>query len=411
MRRTLALVAVLGLLAGCGLSGTAPQLGRDAASLTGFAKVTTDDTDLGGVRLGAFSATANRLKSEALAQTPDTLLFAARTGKVSRQLGALSGPVKVTGRFMVPALAGGMIPGANATVKLLSEGREVASALVAKDGSFVLSAAAGGSGELRFEFANRYWKLSRYAWQGPKIETLSGSVDAGTTELDAGKANGQAAFIHEIYNRALAKFEKEGIALDWWNRTLETVWPANGNFYSWGTVNLSNAEWWDVNGHEIGHALHDLGINGRMGGGQHKIDECYTTNLAWSEGFASFFSAAISIGRDDTDAKFQYMVPRRAPLRFENMPDDVCGGPTNEWWTTAALWDLYDLNNEKDDQVSLEFKQIWRALAKDNGKKAVGSMVDAYALIKEQVDADQHAALRRVMAYNTMPVTTLLAQQ
>lgn len=409
MRRSIALVAVLGLLAGCGLSGALPQAGGNASKVSGFSKLTTDDADLGGVRVGAFNAMTSRLRAEAIAQVGETMLFAAVPGKVKRQMSPASNTVTITGRFEVPALGGGTLPGANATVRLLRNGKEVASALVAKDGTFALSAPAGGTGELRFELANRYWRLSRYAWQGPQFETLSGTLDAGTTRLDAAKQNGQAAYIHEIYNRALALFEREGITLEWWNRTLETVWPANGNYYSWGTVNLSNAEWWDVNGHEIGHALHDLGINGRMGGGQHKIDECYTSNLAWSEGFASFFSAALSIARDDADAKFEFMVPRRAPLRIEHMPDDVCGGPTNEWWTTAALWDLYDLHNEKDDQVSLEFRQIWRALAKNNGKRAVGSMLDAYALILETVPADQHAALRRVMAYNTMPVSTLLA--
>lgn len=410
MRHPIALITVLGLLAGCGLSGTAPQVGTAPTAMTGFSTITTDDTDLAG-GIQAFNATAGRLEAEAIAQTSGTMRFAAKTGKVSARLGAKSGPAKVTGRFMVPALAGGVIPGANATVKLVSGGREVASALIGKDGGFELSAPAGGPAELRFELSNRYWKLSRYSWQGPKLEAVSGTVDAGTTQLDANTANGQAAYIHEIYNRALTLFEREGIALDWWNRQLDTVWPANGNYYSWGTVNLSNAEWWDVNGHEIGHALHDLGINGRMGGGQHKIDECYTPNLAWSEGFASFFSAAISLQRDDADAKFQYMVPRRAPLRFENMPDDVCGGPTNEWWTTAALWDLYDSHNEKDDQVSLKFSVIWGTLAKNNGKKAVGSVVDAYALLKDRVEPGQHPAMRRLMAFNTMPVTTLLAKQ
>jgi hypothetical protein len=410
MRHPIALITVLGLLAGCGLSGTAPQVGQEPAGVTAFSRVTTDDTDLAG-RIGAFSATAGRLKAEAIAQAPATMLFATQAGKVTVRAGAKSGPAKVTGRFMVPALAGGTLPGANATVKLVAGGREVASALVGRDGTFELSAPAGGPAELRFEFSNRYWKLSRYSWQGPKLETLAGVVDAGTTQLDASKANGQAAYIHEIYNRALALFEREGISLDWWNRQLDTVWPANGNFYSWGTVNLSNAEWWDVNGHEIGHALHDLGINGRMGGGQHKIDECYTSNLAWSEGFASFVSAAVSLKRDDADAKFEFMVPRRAPLRFENMPDDVCGGPTNEWWTTATLWDLYDANNEKDDQVSLEFKQIWETLGKNNGKKAVGSMVEAFALIKDRVEPGQHAAMQRLMAFNTMPLRAMLARK
>ena len=409
MRHPIALITVLGLLAGCGLSGTAPRVEGEASRATAFSRVTTDDSDLAPLRGG--ESPLQRLQAEAVATSADAMRFPTRAGNVTMRMGAKSGPAKVTGRFMVPSLAGGVIPGANATVKLLSGGREVASGLVGKDGSFALTAAAGGPAELRFELSNRYWKISRYSWAGPSLPQLTGIVDAGTTQLESHTANAQAAYIHEIYNRALALFEREGVSLDWWNRQLDTVWPANGNYYSWGTVNLSNAEWWDVNGHEIGHALHDLGINGKMGGGQHKIDECYTTSLAWSEGFASFFSAAISLERDDPDAKFEFMVPRRAPLRFENMPENVCAGPTNEWWTTAALWDLYDRHNERDDQVSLEFQQIWGALAKNNGQKPVGSMVDAYALIKDRVPAGQHPALQRLMAYNTMPLRSLVAGQ
>lgn len=408
MRQSIALLTVLGLLAGCGLSGPTPRLAGGETGASAFSRITTDDSDLSG-SFNAFSMTESRLKAEAIAQSGDSLRFAARPGKVTTRPSTRSNAVQVTGRFMIPALAGGMLPGANATVKLVSAGREIATALVREDGRFELHAKAGGAAELHFELSNRYWTLSRYSWKGPVIDRLEGEVDAGETELDARTANGQAAYIHEIYNRALSLFEREGIDLAWWNRQLRTVWPSNGNYYSWGTVNLSNAEWWDVNGHEIGHALHDLGINGRMGGGPHKIDECYTSHLAWSEGFASFFSAAISLRRDDSDAKFEYMVPRRAPLRFENMPPDVCPGPTNEWWTTATLWDLYDSHNEGDDQVTLDFATIWKALAKGNGKPAVGSMVDAYALIKERTDAAQHPALQRLMAYNTMPARSMLA--
>ncbi len=410
MRHPIALITVIGLLAGCGLSGTAPRVESPSTRVSAFSKVTTDDTDLAG-GIGTFTATAQRLEAEAVARSGDSLRFATRSGKVTARPGTRSGPAKVSGIFLVPSLAGGAIPGANATVKLFSGGREITSALVGKDGRYELTAPAGGSAELRFELSNRYWKLSRYSWQGPKLESLAGNLDAGSTQLEAGSANAQAAYIHEIYNRALSLFEREGIALDWWNRQLDTVWPANGNYYTRGTVNLSNAEWWDVNGHEIGHALHDQGINGQMGGGQHKIDECYTSNLAWSEGFASFFSAAVSLERDDADAKFEYMVPRRAPLRFENMPGDVCGGPTNEWWTTATLWDLYDSHNEQDDQVTLGFDQIWGALAKSNGKKSVGSMVDAYVLIKDKAEIGQQSALQRLMAFNGMPLRALIAKR
>ncbi|MFP5501741.1 MAG: hypothetical protein ACLGIN_04575, partial [Candidatus Sericytochromatia bacterium] len=145
------------------------------------------------------------------------------------------------------------------------------------------------------------------------------------------------------------------------------------------------------------------------GGGPHKIDECYSGGLAWSEGFASFFSAVISIRRDDPDAKFEYMVPRRKPIRIENVPDDVCEGYTNEWRVSSALWDLYDTNEDGTDRVALSFKTIWGALVKTNGTPRMSDVRDGYRLIAGAVPAGDRPALAAAFAQSGVPIDVRLA--
>jgi hypothetical protein len=231
-----------------------------------------------------------------------------------------------------------------------------------------------------YELGNDRWSIGNYRWAGPKLTLAAGATDTGTQALDPASENGQAGLIHLIWNRALAEFERDQIDLGWWRAKIKTNWPASANFYNFGAVNLTDAPWWDVNGHEIGHAMFFAAFDSAAGAGEHMIDKCYSGGLAWSEGFGSFFSGVISLRRDDEDAKFEYMVPRRKPIRLENVPTDVCEGYTNEWRVSAALWDLYDTHNEGTDHVSLDFKTIWDALARHDGTK-MNDVRDAYMRI------------------------------
>lgn len=176
---------------------------------------------------------------------------------------------------------------------------------------------------------------------------------------------GEVMGIFEIAEIAKEKFEKLGL-LDFWNRNLTIRWPGAGDYYSWGTVNVTKGYQWDVVGHEIGHAIYDFANIGQFGGGSHRIDECYTDNLALSEGWASFFAAWLKVQLNDADAKFEYMVPRRAPLKFENIPSDVCAGPKNEWRVTGFLWDLIDHNEDGTDQSRMSFKELWEKTRNKN---------------------------------------------
>lgn len=171
---------------------------------------------------------------------------------------------------------------------------------------------------------------------------------------------GQALGIWQVAYSAQTKLA-QAVGLNFWNQKVNFVWPDEADYYSWGTVHISRGDHWDVVGHELGHAIYDLGNLGAFGGGQHKIDECYSEALALSEGWASFFSAWLRVNPNDADAKFEFIVPRRAPIRFETIPADVCAGSSNEWRVTGFFWDLYDQNQDQED-VAENFAKLWNPL-------------------------------------------------
>ena len=184
--------------------------------------------------------------------------------------------------------------------------------------------------------------------------------------------SGQALTIWRVAVAAYNKL-KHSIGLGFWERPIEFEWPSGGDYYFFDTVHLTRGDFWDVVGHEMGHAIYDQARLGRMGGGAHKIDECYSTTLALSEGWASFFSAWVMIDLNDHDAKFPYMVQRRAPIRIENVPSDVCAKETNEWRVTSFFWDLIDLNNDAE-AIELAFPVAWEAM-RDQGFGSLSQIV------------------------------------
>lgn len=170
---------------------------------------------------------------------------------------------------------------------------------------------------------------------------------------------GQALGIWRIATLAQAKL-LQSVGLEFWRSQISFIWPADGDYYSNDEVHITLGHQWDVVGHELGHAIYDQAGIGVFGGGSHKIDECYSDALALSEGWATFFSAWLSLDLNDKDAKFEYLVPRRAPIRIENVPADVCKGPKNEWRVSSFFWDLVDLNPDGEN-AQFGFDRLWKA--------------------------------------------------
>ena len=155
---------------------------------------------------------------------------------------------------------------------------------------------------------------------------------------------------------------QQSVGLEFWKRQIEFTWPGKGDYYSGDQVNLTAGHHWDVVSHEFGHAIYDQARIGVFGGGQHYIDQCYSEAMAISEGWASFFAGWLNLELSDPDAKFEFMVPRRAPIRFETIPADVCGKSTNEWRVIGFFWDLVD-THEDQETLSESFGHLWKDLA------------------------------------------------
>jgi hypothetical protein len=416
-------IAMAAIVAGCGLptqQATAPRTpgGAAALSLGG-----NDETDLtAGARRRQVPAAV--VLREGKAGADGLVVFPTIKVQPIGRLHPLSaskagGPV-MTGVLRYPDFQGNLIPAANVTVHLETKGgvlggqKKVATALTDAGGRWTAELPPDTLGKAvtgTYELGNKKWTISKYRWAGPTVEAVGATTDTGERTIEPGTNNGKAALIHQVWNRAIAAFEREGIdTTTWWTRPIDTVWPGSGNFYSSGTVTLTDADWWDVNGHEIGHAIFFAGFNSAGGGGPHKIDECYGADLAWSEGFASFFSAVISIDRADQDAKFQFMVPRRAPIRVENVPEDVCGGPTNEWRVSSAMWDLYDTNADGKDQAALPFKAIWGSLVRTNNTPRMQSVLDAFRLIAGKQPAEMRPGLAAAFGQSGVPIAFQLAR-
>lgn len=373
-----------------------PPLIRAQNNQTAQGTEIIDDSEIAG---GFQIQDVSRLEQEDLLKSGEQKLFATQTRPAT-------GPARsnaLSGRLVFQDRAGQTQPGALATASLYQGSRKVASALTDSNGSWQLPLPASGRYQVRYTLENPRWQISNYSWEGPSVE-VSGPADVGETTLIPGSQNAEAAWIHEVYLKSLALFEREQVPLDWWRNQIRTYWPVQGNYYTNYTVNLSGAEQWDVNGHEVGHAIYHQALNARSRGGQHKIDDCYNGTLALSEGFASFFSAAVFLQKSDPDAHFdKYLVPRRAPIRIENVPDDVCPGSTNEWRVSSVFWDVYDSNPDKGEQMSVGLRTIFEALGRRE-RPAASSALDAYGLLKEVLPAESHAQLSQVFKQNTMEI-------
>lgn len=206
------------------------------------------------------------------------------------------------------------------------------------------------------KFDNKYFKISK----GQSYQ-LNGAVEChktNTWSFDASSPEGQVLSIYKIAMIALEKFKDENL-LNFWTQKINFRFPGDGDYYNYNTVTLTRGDHWDVVGHELGHAIYDQARIGDFGGGSHKIDECYSNALALSEGWASFFSAWLSIDINDPNAQFEFLVPRRAPIEIEHIPSDVCKGQRNEWRVTGFLWDLID-HNEDGESLKAPFSSLWK---------------------------------------------------
>jgi hypothetical protein len=117
----------------------------------------------------------------------------------------------------------------------------------------------------------------------------------------------------------------------------------------------------DVVLHEYAHMLASRFSRDDSPGGAHSIGDMLDPRVAWSEGFANFFSAAVRSDRIYRDASG---VNGTRVLRFdleENVPANDHPGYWSETSVHSLLWDLYDDAPDASDTVGFPLSAIWAA--------------------------------------------------
>lgn len=193
--------------------------------------------------------------------------------------------------------------------------------------------------------------------------TFTASIPCGATttfEFESDSISGQAITIWLTAEKVGTKLA-ETVALDFWKHPIEFRFPSDGDFYWTNQVHITHGNEWDIVTHEMGHALYEQAGLGQLSDGPHLIDRCHSSQMALSEGWATFFAGFVHFDVDDGDPKFEFLTPRRAPIHLENVPTDVCRGQTNEWRTAAFFWDLID-HHDDGERSEFSFKRIWDAL-------------------------------------------------
>ncbi len=244
--------------------------------------------------------------------------------------------------------------------------------------------------KLKAKFENKFANIHKNG----KVHTSEIQLKCGEYKmiiLQEKSTLGEVFRIWDIVKRSWYKFANTQLT-GFWKKQIKIHWPSNGDYYTGGTVHITKGYQWDVVAHELGHAIYALARVGSSGGGRHKIDECYTKNLALSEGWASFFGAWVMLSTRATDAKFEYLVPRRAPIRIEHIPSDVCKGQTNEWRVTGFLWDLLD-HNEDNESIRISFKSLWKVFLN-------GGHRDTRSIAKKLIEKGNDPVLMNVVWEN-----------
>jgi hypothetical protein len=113
--------------------------------------------------------------------------------------------------------------------------------------------------------------------------------------------------------------------------------------------------------HEYAHLLAAKFSRDDSPGGRHVMGDMLDPRVAWSEGWANFFSSVVrndAIWRDSRGANGVNI------LRFDR-EDNVPAGDRPGYWSEASvdtiLWDLFDDRSDSADDAQFSFRQMWQA--------------------------------------------------
>ncbi|RKY23348.1 MAG: hypothetical protein DRP79_09365 [Planctomycetota bacterium] len=229
-----------------------------------------------------------------------------------------------------------------------------------------------------------------------------GKQTIGHNSDDLGERhNVGAMWIYQAVRRSAEFCNERRIALTGDKGIYTVIWTDVDNAtYSSGMrtrIAHNHAYQYDVVIHETGHVLmHAHSAMPSGSGGRHRIDRAYNRQLAWAEGWATFYAACVLFDRGVNDADLPFFA---GGVSVEHIPPRFARGDRNEMRVVGALWDFYDLNNDGSDGVSIKFSAIFKALAASNGRP-IADFESFVMLLVSEIDADagtvraMHAALR-----------------
>jgi len=113
--------------------------------------------------------------------------------------------------------------------------------------------------------------------------------------------------------------------------------------------------------HEYAHMLATRFSRDDSPGGRHRLGDMLDPRVAWSEGWANFFSSAV---RNDAIWRDSLGMNGVNIIRYD-LEDNVPTGDRPGYWSEASvntiLWDLMDERADTADDVQFSFAQIWTA--------------------------------------------------
>ena len=342
------------------------------------------------------------------------------------------GPVRanyhVSGRFVYFDHEGRMQPAAGVTAHIMDKNIAPgdADALLSTtttdaDGKFSAEFPADEYRDIYVLFTaeNDVWKVTNssgavYTWHTPVKRDVTGKdaeVDFGvqsigrTSDSLGNGRNVGAMWIYQAVRRSAEFLAKNAVSLTGDAGKYTVVWTdVNDTTYSSGMttyISRNHAYQHDVIIHETGHILMNAYSKIPQGsGGRHRIDGSYSRELAWTEGWATFYAACVILAGDEADASLPYFA---GGVSIETVPANFAEGDTNEMRVAAALWDLYDRNADGPDNASMKFADIFQILQRSDGS-AINNFEEAITLCAQYNCRDRESveAVYSVLDYNTI---------
>ncbi len=160
--------------------------------------------------------------------------------------------------------------------------------------------------------------------------------------------------------------------------------------------------------HEVGHfVFHRFGTTG-SGGGGHGTQVVVDPGLAWEEGRATWFSAAVrgearyvdARGEDPLGTTYAIDLERRDP---RDAPDRL----DSEATVFRVLWDLADgtagLRDEDRDSIAIDPTKLVHAMDALGSEPDVYPSLSAFLLVLAEREALPPGAIARMLARTSMP--------